>query len=204
MKTVHLLDYGVGNIGSIAGLIGSLGGVGVLTAEPKVIRTCPVLVLPGVGSAFTATRELIARDLLAPLADRHADRLPIIGICLGAQLLFAQLEEAPGPGLGFLPGTVAPLTGTARFNTGWCPLDWSALSATGFATGLHRADTYFFNHQYVCPPPADGRVVTVPGRADVTALYLAGHLCGIQFHPEKSQVQGRRLMKNILCHYHGL
>ena len=109
MKTVHLLDYGVGNIGSLAALIGDLGAVGLHTADHAVIRDCAVLVLPGVGSAFTALRELSARGLLAPLAARHAAGRPILGICLGAQLFFNHLDEAPGPGLGFLPGSVAPL-----------------------------------------------------------------------------------------------
>ncbi len=204
MKTVHLLDYGVGNIGSLVALVGALGGVGLLTADPAVIRECPVLILPGVGSAFTARRELAARGLLAPLAARHAARRPIIGICLGAQLLFEHLDEAPGPGLGFLQGRVAPLSGPVHFNTGWCALDWDALCATGFSTGLHQADTYFFNHQYVCPASSAERVVSIHGRAGVAALYVAGHLCGIQFHPEKSQAQGRRLMKNVLRFYHGL
>lgn len=204
MKTVHLLDYGVGNIGSLAALVGDLGGVGVLTADANVIRDCPVLILPGVGSACTALRELAARDLIAPLAARHAAGRPIIGICLGAQLLFEHLDEGPGPGLGFLRGNVAPLAAPARFNTGWCQLDAAALRATGHATGLHAADSFFFNHQYVCPRAPGAQLVTVAGRAEVPALYVAGHLCGIQFHPEKSQAQGRRLMKNILRSYHGL
>jgi glutamine amidotransferase len=204
MKTVHLLDYGVGNIGSLAALVGDLGAVGLLTADPAVIERCPVLILPGVGSAFTALRELAARDLLAPLAARHAAGRPIVGICLGAQLLFGHLDEAPGPGLGFLPGNVAPLAASVHFNTGWCQLDAAALRATGFATGLHAADSYFFNHQYACPRAPGAQVVAIAGRPEVPALYVKGHLCGIQFHPEKSQAQGRRLMKNILNSYHGL
>lgn len=204
MKTVHLLDYGVGNIGSLAALVGDLGAVGQLTADPAVIERCGMLILPGVGSAFTALRELETRDLLAPLAARHAAGRPIIGICLGAQLLFEHLEEAPGPGLGFLAGDVAPLPARAQFNTGWCQLDATALRETGFGTGLHGADSYFFNHQYACPRASGTQVVTVAGRSEVPALYVKDHLCGIQFHPEKSQAQGRRLMRNILSSYRAL
>jgi hypothetical protein len=128
MKTVHLLDYGVGNIGSLAALVGDLGAVGLLAVDPAVIERCAVLILPGVGSAFTALRELAARDLLTPLAARHAAGRPIVGICLGAQLLFEHLDEAPGPGLGFLPGNVAQLAASAHFNTGWCQLDAGAVA----------------------------------------------------------------------------
>lgn len=206
MKSIHILDYGVGNIGSLSALLHSLGVASLCTSDPAVIKQCPMLILPGVGSATTALRELDQRQLFEPLLARHAKELPIIGICLGAQLLFSFLDEAPGEGLGFFEGTVARLESrtSKQFNTGWCPLEMAPLKKIGFATGLLPSDTFFFNHQYVCPPPTDGHLVTIQGDPKIPALMLRGHLCGIQFHPEKSQAQGRRLMRNILRSFHAL
>jgi len=204
MKSLHMLDYGVGNIGSLQALLENLGYIGILTSDPATVRTCPLLLLPGVGSAATALRELEARDLIAPLIERHAASRPVLGICLGGQLLFGFLEEAGGPGLGYWPGTVAALAGPVHFNTGWCKLDWHALQATGLSKGLRAEDTYFFNHQYVFPKIDVAHKVPVSDRPEIPAIYLFGSLCGIQFHPEKSQAQGRRLMKNVLLYFHGL
>lgn len=207
MKSIHLVDYGVGNIGSLATLLDSLGYVCRVTSDATQIRETPMLLLPGVGSAATAMRELNRRGLVAPLQARHATGMPIIGICLGAQLMFTELIEAPGPGLGLLPGTVAPLAGAKRFNTGWCHIEWPPLLAAGVVRGLKSSDSFYFNHQYVLPPllPGSGRTTShLAHDPNVPAIHLTDNLCGIQFHPEKSQVAGRRLMKNILDHLGGL
>lgn len=204
MKTVHVIDYGVGNIGSLSAMLESLGFISVVTSDAATVRSSPLVILPGVGSAATAIRELAQRGIATPLAERHAAKQAIVGICLGAQLLFDFLEEGPGPGLGFLGGTVSPLRGPVRFNTGWCRLEWAGFRGTGLATGLNAHDSFFFNHQYVVPRSGTAGTVTVDDRPDIPALYTADHLCGIQFHPEKSQGPGRRLMQNVLRRYHGL
>lgn len=204
MKTVHLLDYGTGNIGSLHALLDKLGYATAVTFDPVVIRQCPLLLLPGVGSASTAMTELTNRGLLEPLRERHAAGRPIIGICLGAQLLFSGLEESGTAGIGLLPGTVARLSDRVRFNTGWCRLDWDRTKTNGFGTGLRAADSYFFNHQYAFPAASLPDCVTVAAEPEIPAMFFTPNLCGIQFHPEKSQGQGRLLMRNILRHYHGL
>lgn len=204
MKIVHLLDYGVGNIGSLTALFDSLGYAAALTANPATVRQSPLLVLPGVGSATTAMRRLHERNLIEPLRARHTDGRAIVGICLGAQLLFGYLDESQTEGLGFLPGTVGRLPERIRFNTGWRRLDWDRTKTNGFGTGLKESDTYFFNHQYVFPADGIPGCVTVEAEPEIPAMYFTPRLCGIQFHPEKSQGQGRLLMRNILRHYHGL
>jgi glutamine amidotransferase len=204
MKTVHLLDYGTGNIGSLAALLESLGYVAVLTRDPKVVLDCSVLLLPGVGSASTAVTELRAGELLSALRERFDADRPLIGICLGAQLLFSHLEESGTAGIGLLPGTVARLPERVRFNTGWCRIDWDRTRSNGFGTGLRATDTYFFNHQYAFPRDCISNCVTVAAEPDIPAMFFAGNVCGIQFHPEKSQQPGRLLMRNVLRHYHAL
>lgn len=204
MKVVHLLDYGVGNIGSLQTLFQGLGFAAVPTAEPAAIADSPLVVLPGVGSATTAMRELRARGLVDRLQARHASGRAIIGICLGAQLPFSFLEESQTGGLGLLPGCVSRLPERVRFNTGWRRLDWDRTHANGFGVGLKATDTYFFNHQYAVPVNDCTRSITVAGEPAIPAMYFTPTLCGIQFHPEKSQAPGRLLVRNILRHYHGL
>ncbi|HWA28515.1 MAG TPA: imidazole glycerol phosphate synthase subunit HisH [Lacunisphaera sp.] len=204
MKNFHLLDYGVGNIGSLLGMIESLGLAASLTDRRAEILESPLLVLPGVGSAQTAMRRLEADGLLDPLRERHALGRPILGICLGAQLLFETLEESGSAGIGFLRGTVARLAGAAKFHTGWSRLDWDEFHGLGLTTALKPADSFFFNHQYVLPRASIPRSATVAGRPHIPALYLHEHLCGIQFHPEKSQAQGRLLLRNLIHRHYGL
>lgn len=204
MKIVHLVDYGVGNIGSLMAMLESLGYIGVVTTDASTIKDSPLVLLPGVGSAYTAMRELKGSGLGDVLRERNADARPIMGICLGGQLLFSYLEEASGEGLGFLPGAVNRLSGTTRFNTGWCPLETRALEELGIARGLRPKDTFFFNHQYVFPIDALTSFVCVADTPAIPALYRRDHLCGIQFHPEKSQIPGRQIMKNLLQSLHGL
>jgi glutamine amidotransferase len=202
VKTVHLLDYGVGNIGSLQTLFQSLGFAAVLTSDSAVLQASPLVVLPGVGSATTAMRRLHERGLVEPLRARHAAGRALLGICLGAQLPFTFLEESGTDGLGLLPGRVTRLPDRIRFNTGWCRLDWDRTRTNGFGTGLKATDSYFFNHQYAVPA-ADG-FVTVEAEPDIPAMYFLPNICGIQFHPEKSQSPGRLLVRNILRQYHGL
>ncbi len=203
MKIVHLLDYGTGNIGSLTAMLDALGYGSVRTTEAAVIRDCPLLMLPGVGSAGAAMANLRSRGLLSALQARHEAGRPVIGICLGAQLLFSHLAESDVAGLGFLPGTVSRLPERVRFNTGWCRLEWDRSRLNGFATGLRAQDSFFFNHQYACPAADLPASVSVAGEPGIPALYFTDHLCGVQFHPEKSQAPGRLLMRNLLRHYHG-
>lgn len=204
MKAVHLLDYGTGNIGSLTALLDSLGYVAILTRDPAVVLNCPVLLLPGVGSASTAMTELRSSELLPALRERHTAGRAVIGICLGAQLLFSDLEESGTAGVGLLPGTVARLPERVRFNTGWCRIEWDRTRSNGFGTGLRATDTYFFNHQYAFPRDSIPGCVTVAAEPAIPAMFFAGNVCGIQFHPEKSQQPGRVLMRNVLRHYHAL
>ncbi len=204
MQHCHILDYGVGNIGSLSALFDSLGVAASLSARAADILASPLLVLPGVGSAQTAMRRLQVDGLLEPLRERHAAGKPILGICLGAQLLFEKLEESQSRGIGFIAGTVARIAGAARSHTGWSRLHWPEFRALGLACALKPADAFFFNHQYAFPRESLAQCVTSEGDVRVPAIYVREHLCGIQFHPEKSQAQGRLLMRNLLRKHYGL
>lgn len=204
MSHVHILDYGTGNIGSLDAMFGALGYTTGLTARPREILDTPLLVLPGVGSAHIAMRRLERDGLLETLAERHAAGRPILGICLGAQLFFEKLEESQSRGIGFLKGTVARLTGAARSHTGWSRINWQEFAPLGLTRALKPTDPFFFNHQYVCPRASKPNSVGVADADEITALYLSDNLCGIQFHPEKSQHQGRLLVRNLLRSHYGL
>lgn len=207
MATFHLLDYGVGNVGSLLQLFEALGHSVVRTTRAHQIADTPLLILPGVGSAVTALGKLHQLGLSDVLRARHEMERPMLGICLGAQLPFSILSEAHNDaGLALLPGRVAPLGGNPGFHTGWSPLDHGQLRACGLARSLRSNETFFFNHQYVCPEEGLERSVIAFSNSEkrVTAMYICGHLTGIQFHPEKSQRQGRILMRNILEDHYGL
>lgn len=203
MSRLHLLNYGTGNIGSLSALFDALGYAAVPTARQADILGSPLLVLPGVGSAITAMRRLAVGGLLEPLRERHRQGRPILGICLGAQLLFSHLEESQSDGLGFLTGTVARIPGGAKSHTGWSRLEWPEFRGLGLARALRPADTFFFNHQYALPRTSLARCVTAAGQPNLPALFVQDHLCGIQFHPEKSQSAGRLLVRNLLRFHYG-
>ena len=199
-----ILDYGIGNIGSLGTMLDFLGYTHSVIDDSGSVKTCPMLILPGVGSSKTAMRELRARKLIEPLKERYSSGKAIVGICLGAQVLFEYLEESSEAGLGFIPGKVNALTGSPKFNTGWCHLEWKQLCRMGVNTGIYQSDTFFFNHQYRFPFTRGLKTVSVQGNADIPAIYFHKNLCGVQFHPEKSQMQGRTLLRNILRKYYGL
>ncbi len=192
-----MVDYGVGNVGSLRPLFADLRLPVRRGSTPEDVRDAALVVLPGVGSARQAMRILDEGPLREALATRHASGGPIVGICLGAQLLHDHLEESGAPGLGLLPGKVASVAGGRSVNVGWRALDHEALEAFGLSDGVDPGDTMFFNHGYRLPAePGVDRVLT--SDQAVPAIVRREASLGLQFHPEKSQHAGRRLMRNVV------
>lgn len=196
-----LIDAGTGNLHSVHNAIRSLGFDVHLTADPADLRDPARIVLPGVGAFGSFMQGLRQRGLIEPLqqAARRGD--PLLGICVGMQALFELSEEmGQHPGLGLLPGRVVhfpPFTDRKVPHTGWnqlwsqpdCPLFYS-LPAGAYA---------YFNHSYYCAPthPADTAATTDYG-IDYASAVQRGNLFGVQFHPEKSQRVGRKVLQNFL------
>jgi glutamine amidotransferase len=204
VRKVHLLDFGSGNIGSLRRALRQVGYFASVIDHELITTSPEVLFIPGVGSATYAMEKLRSSGLDKRLVERHRKGLPIVGICLGAQLFFEFLCEADRSGLGILAGSVEPLETEVGFNNGWCHLDFDALKRLGLARGLRPNHSFYFNHQYRCAAPVDLDVVHLHELDDVPALYVRGNLVGIQFHPEKSQRPGEVLLRNIMEDHYGL
>lgn len=204
MRTIGIIDYGTGNLGSLAGVFESLGIYAEVVREPERIARPDVLVLPGVGAAGLAMQRLESSGMAVALRERHSAGHPILGICLGAQLLCGFLREGECEGFGWIKGHVEPLAEYPFYNNGWCRLDFGGLKSAGLARALSATSTFYFNHRYAMGRDEKMKCVAVEGRTDLPAIYLDGVICAVQFHPEKSQREGRILLRNILEDHYGL
>jgi len=203
MTVIHLIDYGTGNIGSVVSLIESLGLFASVSGSPSEIINAKVVILPGVGAAGVALSNLRLHGVYDALCKRYEEMRPIVGICLGAQLFGEYLHESSCQGFGWLKGGVAPLSDYPFYNNGWCRLDYDALKNASLARALTPSSTFFFNHKYVMGLDTRKKVA-VAQRPEIPAIYLDEALCAIQFHPEKSQHNGRIILRNVFEDHYGL
>ena len=204
MTTVGLVDYGTGNLGSLTTVFESLGIYAEVVREPERITKTDLMVLPGVGAAGLAMERLENSGMADGLRERHSAGRPILGICLGAQLLCGFLREGECEGFGWIKGNVEPLAEYPFYNNGWCHLDFGTLRKAGLARALSATSTFYFNHRYAMGRDTKMKCVAVEGRADLPAIYLDEVICAVQFHPEKSQREGRVFLRNILEDHYGL
>ncbi len=209
MRRVALVDYGSGNLPSALKALrraaADLGGVEVeATDRPEVIAASDAIVLPGVGAFAACMRALEARaGVIEAMGEAvRARAVPFLGICVGMQLLAERgLEFGETAGLGWVRGEVrrlAPAAGRFKLpHMGWNSLD-APLSGPLF-THLSPGDHMYFTHAYAVFPKDEAVVAahTDHGGAFVSAL-TRGNLAGVQFHPEKSQDAGARLLRNFL------
>ncbi|MDQ7858018.1 MAG: imidazole glycerol phosphate synthase subunit HisH [Armatimonadota bacterium] len=195
-----LVDYGAGNLRSAARALADAGAEVAVVADPAGLTGADLIVLPGVGAFAPAMRRLHAAGLAGAIVEAAGRGTPLVGICLGMQLLFEQSEEGdPEPGLALLRGTVRRLPdGVKTPHMGWNTLVAARPSAV--LAGLPEAAHVYFVHSYVVAP-ADPDVVLAETDYGVRfpAIVRAGRIWGLQFHPEKSSRTGRRLLTNLLA-----
>jgi glutamine amidotransferase len=186
---VAVADYGAGNLRSVCSAFERAGADPVVTND---LREAPLAVVAGVGNAASAAVELEARGIAEQLRERVAAARPVLGICLGMQLLFGESEEG-GRGLSLLGGQVVRLRARQVPHMGW-----NALSVAGseVLAGLDGLDVYFA-HSYAAEE-AEAVVATVDHDGVVVAAVERGALAGVQFHPERSGVAGARILENVL------
>jgi len=199
---IAIIDSGIANIGSLVAAYRRLGVATTTTTDPKIVATAAALVLPGVGAFADGMESLRRKDLVQPILDAAAAGVPILGICLGMQLL-AEFSEEFGEhqGLGLIPGRVIPLQPAQADervpNIGWC--DVSINSQSPLFQGMDTSQTFYFIHTYYlnCSDPHHV-VATIPfGNAKVTAAVAHRNIFGVQFHPEKSQDTGLQLLNHF-------
>ncbi|HEY4911317.1 MAG TPA: imidazole glycerol phosphate synthase subunit HisH [Methylomirabilota bacterium] len=195
---IAVIDYGRGNLGSVENALGRLGMPAVVTQDPRVIEDARALVLPGDGAFHDAMGNLQALGLLDPLRAALDEGRPFLGICLGYQLLFTESEEfGHGKGLDIIPGVVR------RFPRGLkVPhMGWNSVEHTGdlaIFDGVPSGAHFYFVHSYY-PATTDPTLAVATCNYGVTfpAAVGKGALFATQFHPEKSQRWGLRLLENF-------
>lgn len=188
-----VVDLGYGNIGSIRIAFERLGAAPVLTPDPAAIAAAERVVLPGVGAAGFAMARIAERGLGEVLATLTR---PLLGICLGMQLLFERSEEEGAACLGLIEGRVRklePAAGLAVPHMGW-----SRLAVADPTLGLADGDYVYFAHSYACDDGPHSLARAEHGRP-IPAVVRKGHVTGAQFHPERSGEAGARFLNAWLA-----
>jgi len=197
---IAVVDYGMGNLASVAKALERAGGNVRLAASSAGLAGAEAVVLPGVGAFRDAASRLEATGLGDVVVERIGAGVPFLGVCLGMQLLFARSAEGGDwRGLGVLPGTVERLTTDLKVpHIGWNALTWEAAGA-GMARGLPAAAVYFV-HSYACRPTDPALVAaTTDYGGPVVAAVARDNVWAVQFHPEKSSTTGLALLANFVA-----
>lgn len=193
-----VVDYGAGNLRSVAKALESLGAVVTVSTDPDSLSGADKILLPGVGAFGQAMDSLTSSGIAETLIRAVREGTRLLGICLGFQLLFDASEEAPGtPGLSLIPGCVrrfpeggkVPHLGWNRVRQNPSPL-WE---------GIPDEAWFYFAHSYVAHPRDDRCTLGTTQYIDSFPSAVSGHRCfGVQFHPEKSQRWGLKLLDNFI------
>ena len=197
---IGIIDYGMGNLGSVANAFDHLGIEAEVVARPDQLAAHDRLILPGVGSFRLAMDKLDASGWSAALRQRVAAGVPLLGICLGMQLIFDEGEEhGPRPGLGLMPGKVVPLEPGLSLrvpHVGWSGLSYPRRHP--LFKGVKEHVDFYFVHSYQCCPADEADVLAYcEYGSKVVAAVGRGNVAGVQFHPEKSQDMGLKILENF-------
>ncbi len=202
MKKIAIIDYGMGNVQSVANALEFLGYCPTVSDEHDLLKECDAYILPGVGAFAEAMNNLRQRDLIPLLHSRVIEQgKPILGICLGMQLFLESSEEMGlHEGLGWIEGRVVAMMPSELLrvpHVGWNNI--RAQEGSPLFAGIHEGGHFYFDHSYhvVC----DERYISAKcsyASYEVTAALQHKNIFATQFHPEKSQTKGLKLLRNFL------
>jgi len=193
--TVGIVNYGMGNHASVIHSLRALGFRVRVSAETAVLDGTDLLVLPGVGAFPSAMQTLHQRRLVGYLQRKAREQCPIIGICLGMQLLTnASHEHQYTAGLDLIPGEIVPLTGS-KWHIGWNTLE--CVDSNSLLQASDR-QSFYFNHSFTYQGPNEYQICLSRHPGPFASVIRRGSVVGVQFHPEKSQDAGRVLLKNLI------
>lgn len=198
MSQVAIIDYGVGNLRSVEKAFAATDCDAIVSSDEKNLRTAERLVLPGVGAFGACMKALSERGFDRLVRERVEEGTPLLGVCVGMQLLFEESDEfGATPGLGLLPGRVRRFGDELVVpHVGWNRID--QVCENPMFEGVANGSFFYFVHSYYCEP-ADKSVVA--GETEYGVRYASvvakANICGVQFHPEKSQDAGLQLLKNF-------
>lgn len=198
MPSVAIIDYGVGNLRSVEKAFAAVGVKAIVTADIQALRSAERLVLPGVGAFATCMRQLSEHGFVDLLLERVEKGTPLLGVCVGMQMLFEESSEfGCTRGLGLLRGRVRRFGDELPVpHVGWNQVTQS--KANALFKGIPNDSFFYFVHSYCCQPEFDDNVI---GKTDYGVCFASSvadkNVFGVQFHPEKSQVVGLMLLKNF-------
>jgi glutamine amidotransferase len=196
---IAIVDYGMGNRRSVEKALAHVGASPVITADHDLIRRADGVILPGVGAFPQAMRNIRRAGLDEALTDRFLDGGPILGLCLGMQLLFEASDEHEGEdGLGMLRGKVRQLDtrGERLPHIGWNLVTYRRPSP--LTEGLGGATAFYHVHSFACEPDEEEDIVGLGEHGSpFVSIVERGHVMGVQFHPEKSSRDGLVLLRNF-------
>ncbi len=201
MRKIQILDYGSGNLFSIENALKQSDSIEVQVSS-ELTESVDGLVLPGVGS-FSSAQKILTRNKDRILDAVKSRKLPLLGICLGMQLLFEESEEGTGEGLKLFKGRVkrfSPKEESMKIpHMGWNTINLDSSDST-FCKGLRSGEWTYYVHSYF-PVPEDAKVVrawTQYGSERFASIVESENILGTQFHPEKSQATGAKLISNFV------
>lgn len=197
---IAIIDYDMGNLRSVSKAFEKVGGTAVVTRDPKTILDASHVVLPGVGAFRDCMKNLEEYGLVEPILKSIEKGKPFLGICLGLQLLFEESEEfGVHRGLGVIKGRVVRFADTPGLKVphmGWN--ETRAAKKSALLEGIKDNEFFYFVHSYYAAPSDSSVVLTTTGYGiDFTSSVEAGNVMACQFHPEKSQKAGLRVLKNF-------
>jgi glutamine amidotransferase len=196
--SLAVLDYGMGNLRSVSKGFERVGAACEVTSDHGRIAAADGVVLPGVGAFPKAMERIRELGLDVALAEAAADGKPVLGICLGLQLLFESSTELGGAeGLGLLEGKVVevPAGGRKVPHIGWAAVTWFRPSP--LTNGLRPGEPFYFVHSFVVEPSDDELIGTASYGGEFACVAARDNVFGVQFHPEKSSTAGLRLLENF-------
>lgn len=198
---ITIIDYGLGNIGSVLNTFASLGVPCAVSCDPAVVGSAASLLLPGVGAAGVGMQNLKTRGLDTIIRDRIQRGVPFIGFCLGLQLLFDYSEEADTPCLGVLKGKVVKFGAQNKVpQIGWnrATVNTKNQRAVRLFRGIPNSEFYFVNSYY--PVPFEPEIIAATTQYGCTFASAVAYknIFATQFHPEKSSTAGRLLLTNFI------
>lgn len=197
---IVIVDYGMGNLRSVEKAFEAQGAKARVSGDPRVLEKAEKIVLPGVGAFTHAMVELKKRKLVAPLKEKIASGTPYLGLCLGLQLLFSESEEGKRvKGLGVIEGPVKRFTGKLKVpHMGWNTLEPRQKNCPLFQ-GISKDAYFYFVHSYFGVPDDKSWVAaTTPYGKSFCSAVAKGSVFATQFHPEKSQEEGLKIIRNFV------
>lgn len=197
---IAIVDYGVGNLFSLKSSLAYVGADTIVTSDPNVLKKSKKIILPGVGAFKDASNKLFASGLAEIVTEEAKNGKPLLGICLGMQMLFEKsFEYGETKGLGLLKGEIRPLSDVVDKNLKIPHIGWNALKFTENKSPLFKyineGDCVYFVHSFYATGCDDSLIATADYSCDITAAVGKSNIYGCQFHPEKSGNVGLNILR---------